>query len=190
MAKKVYMVHGWGGNPNKNFFLWLRQELKKKGFEVEAFSMPNTEEPKMVEWIGFLKENVDERTLGEESYFIGHSVGCQAILRYLENLDSGIKIGGCIFIAGWFHLQNLESEEEEKIAKPWLETEIDFDKVKNHCTNFLAVFSNNDPHVPLTDRDIFRELLGAETVVKLERGHFDSPEDIKDISEIFNFLER
>jgi len=97
--KKIYLVHGWGGSDSsEGWFGWLKENAKKKGFEVISFNMPNTETPVIKEWVGFLKENANK--LDEETYFIGHSVGCQAILRYLENLNLKIKIKGCIFVVG------------------------------------------------------------------------------------------
>lgn len=37
----------------------------------------------------------------ENTYFIGHSIGCQSIDRYLEILPSETKIGGVVYVAGW-----------------------------------------------------------------------------------------
>jgi len=87
MAKKVYLIHGWGGNDSsEGWFGWLKENLKEKGIEVIGFNMPNTDEPKIEEWLGFMKENI--KNIDEETYFLGHSIGCQAILRFLEGLDN------------------------------------------------------------------------------------------------------
>ena len=37
--------------------------------------MPNTANPKIEEWVDYLNSKVD--LLNEETYFIGHSIGCQ-----------------------------------------------------------------------------------------------------------------
>ena len=120
---------------------WLEEELNIKGFEVIAPQMPNTEYPKIDEWVGFLREKVGEPD--ENTYFVGHSIGCQTILRYLESLENK-KVGGAIFVAGWFHLNGLK-EEEIGIAKPWLETSVDFGKILKATNKFTAIFSDNDP---------------------------------------------
>jgi hypothetical protein len=185
--KKLYLVHGWGGSDSsEGWFGWLKEEGKKRGFEVISFNMPNTDEPKIDEWVGFLKENVKE--IDEETYFIGHSVGCQAIIRFLENLPEKTKIGGCIFVAGWFNLKEEtyeeDGEEAREIAKPWIETLIDFEKVKTYTNNFLAIFSDNDPYVPLSDANLFRENLGGEIIVKHNEGHFNETKDIKEIFKV------
>ena len=55
--------------------------------------MPNTACPKIDEWVGTLNSKVD--FLNDETYFIGHSIGCQTILRYLETKEI-TKIGGIL----------------------------------------------------------------------------------------------
>lgn len=102
--------------------------------------MPNTEEPIIEEWIKYMHEIVGAPD--ENTYFIGHSIGCQAIMRYLQTVEQ--KVGGTVFIAGWFVLYNLD-EEEIKIAKPWIETPIDFEKVKSVSKKHSLIISDNDP---------------------------------------------
>lgn len=186
MAKKVYLIHGWGGNDSsEGWFGWLKQNMKDRGIEVIGFNMPNTDAPKIEEWIGFMKENIPSEDIDEETYFIGHSVGCQAILRFLETFDEGIKVAGAIFVAPWMELDKntIEEEGEEviEIAKPWEETPIDFEKIKKHSERFLAIFSDDDPYVPLKEVDKFKNNLNAETIVKNNEEHFNQTESIKEI---------
>src|SRR3989344_3973749 len=174
--KKAYLVHGWGGSDsNEGWFGWLKDNLKKKGIKITSFNMPNTEEPKIEERVGFLQKNIKE--FNKETYFVGHSVGCQAILKFLEKLPGRIKIKGCIFVAPWMELDKntIEEEGEEvvEIAKPWVETKIDFNKVKEHCKNFLAIFSDNDPYVLLSNVKLFKNKLNAETIIKNNQEHFN-----------------
>ncbi len=190
--KKVYLIHGWGGSDSsEGWFGWLKDELRKRDIEIVVFNMPNTDYPKINEWIGFLKENIKETNLNEETYFIGHSIGCQAILRYLEQLPENIKILGGIFIAPWMELDKNtieeEGEEVKKIAKPWMETPIDFEKVKKHTQKFLCILSDNDPYVPLSNEKFFKEKLNAKTIIKNNEEHFN---ETKEIKEIMEFIEK
>lgn len=188
--KKAYLIHGWGGSSeSEGWFSWLKEEMKNRDIKVIAFDMPNTNEPRINEWVGFLEKNVKEKGIDEQTYFIGHSVGCQTILRFLEKLNAEIKIAGCIFVAPWFNLKETayEAEEEKDIAKPWIETPINFEKVKQHTKNFLCIFSDNDPCVPLSDSKIFKEKLGAEIIIKNNEEHFNTTEKI---NEIIEFIEK
>lgn len=182
MKKTVYLIHGWGGSGEGGWFDWLKQELPKKGFEVKSFNMPNTEEPKIEEWVGYLEKKINLNEINEETYFIGHSIGCQTIMRFLEKLHKHKRIGGCVFVAGWFDLINLEQKEIE-IAHPWIHQEIHFERVLDHCNHFLAIFSTNDPYVHLDETNKFKEKLGAKIIVKKNLEHFNNVEKIPEILE-------
>lgn len=175
MQKRVFIVHGWDGHPEEGWFPWLKQELEKRGFAVTVPQMPEPEVPKIDAWVSHLAEVVGEPDEG--TYFVGHSIGCQTILRYLETID--VKIGDVVLVAGFFSaLTGLEDEEEKVIARPWLTTPIDFEKVKRSTDNFIAIFSDNDPFVPLEkNKKIFEEKLGAKIFVKEKQGHFSGPTD-------------
>ena len=96
--KRVFIVHGWGGRPDEAWFPWIKKELEDKGYKVFIPAMPETDEPKMELWIPFLSQLVGKPDLN--TFFVGHSIGCQAIIRYLETLPEGVKIGGAVFVAG------------------------------------------------------------------------------------------
>ncbi|MBU2053299.1 MAG: alpha/beta hydrolase, partial [Nanoarchaeota archaeon] len=180
--KRVFIVHRWEGSPDEPMHKWLKKELKEKGFEVEVPEMPNPDEPEINAWINKLKKVVREPD--EDTYFIGHSIGCQGILRYLETLGLGIKVGGAIFIAPWMELdeQTIKEEGEEviEIAKPWTETSIDWDKVKSHSDNFVCIFSDDDAYVPLSNQKLFEEKLSSKIIMEHGKGHYSPDDNIED----------
>lgn len=184
MKKRAYIIHGWGGNPTEAWFPWLANQLEQKGFEVVVPQMPDPEEPKIGAWVSTLADCVGKPD--EHTILVGHSIGCPTILRYLEGLPKDAKVGHCVFVAGWFTLKGLESEEEWAIAKPWLETPINEAKVRSACKSFTAFFSDNDPFVPLENVEAFEKRLQATTVVLHNRGHFGSNDDTKAFPELFN----
>lgn len=179
MNKRVYIIHGWDGYPEEGWFPWLKTELEKKSFQVYVPAMPEPAEPKIEAWVSHLSKVVGDAD--ENTYFIGHSIGCQTILRYLESLPTDKKVAGAFFVAGWFTLMNLETDEEKEIAKPWLETSIDFDKVKQHTKKFFAVFSDDDDVVPQENKKLFEERLGAKTTMEHGQGHFSGGDGVKEL---------
>lgn len=188
--KKVFIIHGWDGSPEEPMHEWLKKKLEEKGFEVSVPEMPNSAEPEINSWISKIKEIVENPN--EKTYFIGHSVGCQGVLRYLETLNSNVNIGGVIFIAPWMHLDEKTIQEEGKevveIAKPWMETPINWDKVKTHTNNFVCIFSDNDPYVPLTNKELFKEKLSAKTIIEHNKGHYDPDSNITENPTALNEL--
>ena len=177
MARRVFIIHGWDGYPDEGWFPWLKTKLEKNGFQVHVPSMPEPAEPKIEPWVSHLSKIVGE--VDENTYFVGHSIGCQTILRYLERLPVDKKTGGAVFVAGWFTLTNSETDEEKEIAKPWLETPIDFEKVKRHTKKFFAVFSDDDEVVPQENKKLFSERLGAKTAIEHAKGHFSGSDGVK-----------
>ena len=172
MMKRVFVIHGWMGSHREQRYVQLKKKLENKGFEVYLLKMPNPEEPRIEEWVPFLKNSVG--VCDAETYFVGNSVGCQTILRYLEGLAQGERVGGAVFSAGWVNLkaESFEDAEDFEIARPWIESEINWTKVRLHSDKFVALFSDDDPYVPIEDVNIFEKKLGAKCVVEHAKGHF------------------
>jgi len=186
--KRVFLIHGWEGDPENCWFPWLKRNLEEKGFEVHSPAMPNSDEPKIEPWVSKLSEIVG--TSDKDTYLIGHSIGCQAIMRYIQTLPEETKIGGSIFVAGFFNLPNLEDQEEKDIAKPWLENPIDTEKIKSISSNIIAIFSDNDPDVPLSDSKIFKERLDAKIIIEKGKGHFSDDAGVTELPVVLDELLR
>lgn len=185
--KRVFVIHGWDGNPEEGWFPWLKNELEKNSFIVNVPLMPKPSYPKIETWVNFLVSLVGQAD--RETYFVGHSIGCQTILRYLETINN--KIGGIVFVAGWFYLmpETFETTEDKEIAKPWLDMNINFDKVKNTTKNIIAVFSNNDPFVNFEENSkMFREKLNAKIILESDKKHFRGEDGIIELPVVLNEL--
>lgn len=184
--KKVVIVHGWGAGPDWDWIPWLKAELEKQDVEVFVPTMPHTEAPVIEAWVKVLRDVV--RAPDEDTYFVGHSIGCQAILRYLETLDA--PVGGAVFVAGWFDLENLEDEEVEAVARPWIETPMDLEKIGELLPRSTLIISDDDPYGAL-DFNIhkFTEL-GSNIVVLPNAGHITAEEGYSEVPQILEELNR
>ena len=177
MKKRVFIIHGWDGSPQNCWFPWLKNELKKKGFTVQVLSMPHPENPTIADWVSYLANVVGEPD--KNTFFVGHSIGCQTILRYIEQLQK--PVGGVVCVAGFFRLLHLATNEEKEIAKPWLETAINHDKIKRQVGKIIAIFSDDDPDVDFGDKELFEKRLGAKTIVEHHKGHFSDDVGVKEL---------
>ena len=191
MSKKAIIIHGWEGNPNNAWFPWLKKELENKGFDVFVPEMPNADEPKIHAWVSKLEE-FSER-VDANTYLIGHSIGCQAVLRYLEKLPGGTKVKGVILVAPWMSLDEQTLREEGEgvydIAKPWIETPISFEKVKEHCGDFTLIYSTTDPYANSDDLALLQKKLDARAVNAGDRGHFDDEAGVDKLPEILDIID-
>lgn len=180
MVKRVFLIHGWGGSPEEGWRPWLKNELEKIGFEVHVPAMPDAEHPKMDAWLKELTKVIG--TPDKDCYFVGHSLGCITILRYLENLGKNQKIGGVVLVAGFSDINITVGEDEDvNELKTFFETDVDFEKIKNYCNKFVAIHSDNDPYVSLYYGDIFKEKLNAEVIVEHNMRHFSGGDGINQL---------
>lgn len=180
--RRAILVHGWGGHPQEGWLPWLKRELEVRGFEVIVPQLPDTENPRIDTWIPALTEAV--RKPDDQTFFVGHSLGVQAIVRYLLTMPEGVQVGGAVFVAGFFKcLTNLwGGETEASIARHWLETPLDLAKVARRLPGSIAIFSDNDKYVPLDNTGEFRDHLGSEIIIEHNYGHFSGSEGTTQLS--------
>ena len=181
--KRVILVHRWYGSPEADWYPWLKQELESKEITVLVPAMPTPDAPEIKTWNSALAKAVGKPDM--DTYLIGHSVGCQTILRYLEQAAATARVGGCVFVAGFFDLQGIETEEEERIAKSWLETPINCNKIKTHTKRIVTIFSDNDPFVKVDQAKLFEQRLQAKTIIESKKGHFSGSDGVKELPNAF-----
>lgn len=188
MKQRIFIIHGWGGSTEIDWLPWAKVQLEHKGFEVHTPRMPDTEHPKIPAWIEKLQETTGE--LRKSDILIGHSIGCQTVLRFLETTPQQTKIKKVILVAPWMTLMNLEElDNEDRIADPWIKTPIDFPKIKNKAGSFIVFFSDNDPWVPLTEnKAIFQKQLQPKIAVYHNKGHFAQEEGVTELPELLQYI--
>lgn len=182
---KIYIVHCWDGTKDDGWYPWLDSKISDENNKVIRFNMPNTENPRIAEWLSELDKQVN--ILDESTYFIGHSIGCQTILRYLETKNVN-RIGGILFVAPWLDLlpKAIEDEESYNTAYPWIHTDINFDKIKSLTNNINCIFSDDDYFVSLSQKERFEKLLNAKTIVVSSKGHISSEDGVNELSDIYD----
>lgn len=155
-------MHGW--RP------WLKEELEAKGFEVSVPAMPSPDEPQVEDWVAVI-----EKEAAGNCVLVGHSLGCIAILRYLEKE----KAAGAVLVAGFAE----KLGDDFKAIENFVEKPLEFASVRKNCGKIVAIFSDNDPYVPLSQVALFEKELGAATLVLHARGHFSSSEGTTELPE-------
>ncbi len=163
--KRVFINHGFDVKPDSNWFPWLREELEQRGFEVFVPQMPHAFHPKVSEWVHTIGETIGIPDM--HTYFVGHSLGCISIVRYLETLPLDMQVGGCVFVAGFS--KDLGIPE----IKGFIDTPVNFEKVKAQAKNFVSIVSRDDGSVPLDIALDFQKSLQAELVLENNMGHFN-----------------
>lgn len=176
LMNRAIIIHGYHGKPGTNWKPWLRNELVAQGWQVDVPAMPNTDYPVADEWQAKLAETVGEPDANV--YLVGHSLGCITILRYLETLGEGRKIGGAVFVAGF---TGKFAKYTEGDHDSFFDHELDWATIRRRCGVFVAIHSDDDPNVEYAQLDLFRNCMGAKTVSVHGMGHFGSPDGVFEV---------
>lgn len=187
--KRVFIIHGWEATSQGDWIPWLKRQLETRNFTVHAPDMPDSDYPDIDRWVSSLAQLVDHPD--EDTILIGHSIGCQTILRYLETLDSKLKTGPVIFVAPWLTLKVAATPDEEakKTAQPWLTQPIDFSKIKPKATSFTAIFSDDDPYVSFPENSkAFKNYLNAKIIVETNKGHLNQNSGVTQLPVVLDII--
>ncbi len=176
MDRSLYIVPRWAGRPDTDYYSWLEAQVReaRQGItSVRTLAMPNPSQPTIDAWVGVL-----DRTLGPapapSTILMGHSVGCQAVIRYLATLPPGQVIDGAMLVAAWWDVD----KPWESIV-PWIETPVDLARVRSAARRFVVLISDNDPFTADHERNrrLWEERIGAEVVLAPGARHFNNPRE-------------
>jgi hypothetical protein len=188
MRPRVVIVHGWSGHSEEGWFPWLKRELEARGALVLSPDMPSPDRPDIFSWVTFLRDIVSTPT--PWTYFVGHSLGAQAILRYIEGLPPTAKVGGALFVAGFERLGGKfhRLPEAQRALHPWLEAPIHWELIRGKAEEFVGIFSDNDEWVTVENIGIFHRKLGAETVLLHDHHHFSGSDGFTELPIVLDHL--
>lgn len=168
-AAQVYIVHGYMASTTDHWFEWIQAALEKEGIAVHILAMPDSSKPNPQAWVNYLKENV---TFSDQTYFIGHSLGCISVLLYLNRYQ--LKPAGMILIAGFLEklmdIPDLDGFMEEQLSIPML--------IQN-VPKRLVIGAEDDYIVPFELTQKLAEALEAPIITIADGGHFLGKDDFK-----------
>ncbi len=188
---KIIIVHGWGGSPLDDFFPWLKKEAEKIVHNVIIPRLPNTYHPEILPWINTLKKACG--TVDKNTYFIGHSLGCSAILRLLKILPKTTKVGGVILLAGGVYFTDVSTwkdgkDGDQEIVDKWLDFEFN---LKDVIEKTVLILSDDDPYIPVRkNAKTLKERLNAKVIIEHNKGHYTSSDGVKEVPTVFSELSK
>jgi hypothetical protein len=176
MDRPLFIVPRWAGRPDTDFYSWLEEQVReaRQGItSVRTLDMPNPAQPTIEAWVGALSKAVGP-TPEPGTLLMGHSVGCQTVIRYLATLPPGRVIDGVLLVAAWWDVD----KPWESIV-PWIETPVDLARVRAAARRFVVLMSDNDPFTAdhARNRRLWEERLGAEVVLAPGARHFNNPRE-------------
>ncbi len=186
MRERAFIIHGYLGYPTEAWLPWLKAMLEKRGYQVWLPAMPHPDRPAIPEWIDFIGKLVGEPDA--KTVMIAHSLGCEAVLHYLETLGENAKsVGKTVLVASRFPTGMSPEEADRKIEgdeilKPWLTARVDPKSVRIAAGKCTVILSDNDPYVPIDEAKAgFQGNLAAEIIIEHGKGHFNEDDNITEL---------
>ena len=128
------LIHGYDSSSRGAFLPWLKEELEKKGFEVQAPDLPNSSHPKEKEQVARV---LNDCRIDEHTIVVGHSLGGTVALKALQKANK--KIAGLVLVAPAIDKEFPGAERRAYWADfSW---DIDYEKIMR-LTNFRIILSD------------------------------------------------
>jgi predicted alpha/beta hydrolase family esterase len=178
--RRLGIVHRWGGAPGADWYPWLRDELRALDpppFDAIGIpELPDPDAPRPETWVPALSEWLGEDPRDRAAtVLVGHSIGCQTIVRALA--EGGSPVEGCLLVAPWFWL---DEDSRDETSELWA-TPFDDAAARAAAGKFVALLSKNDPYTSDWEANAraCEARIGAEVVVEPGGGHFTGDREPK-----------
>ncbi len=116
--RRLVIVHGYMAAPEHHWFPWLQQQAEQSGLEVIIPRLPDSQAPHPEAWLDALETSVGAPD--ENTWLVGHSLGCITLLNYLTRRYPQAIAGGLVLVSGFSEtvpgLEKLGSFSREPIA--------------------------------------------------------------------------
>lgn len=157
------IIHGFLSHPDDCWFPWLKRELERHGWQVNAPPMPNSVVPRRAKWLGAISENIEEP---KKTVLIGHSLGAFALIRFLETYE-GPSFPALILAAGF----GRRFPNRRLLTHDWSEPEINFKHVRSKVRKIVCIHSDDDRTVPYEEGEWLCKQLKGRLITE-HKGHF------------------
>lgn len=178
---KLVIVHGFSSTPKHHWYRSIKEDFSSYFDEINIPLMPCSRNPHPEYWVRTLRDIAplpDEKTL-----FIGHSLGCIAVLRYLSSLDTDTVIGGTVLVSGFVDRIKNIPEVDSFVAQ-----KLDYEKLRMRIQHKLVIYSSDDDVVPPLHTIRLSKLIESKLYCYHNCGHFTQNDGIKDFPQLKEIL--
>lgn len=162
---RVVILHGYGASPSSHWFPWLAEQLRGRGVASEIVALPDSEQPDRKAWADTLRDSVP--TVTESTGIVAHSLGCLAVLRHLQALDTPWRLGRLVAVSGFVDTLPALPQLDD-----FIHGDSATDRVVSRVDRITVLRSDADPLVPVEHTDRLSGLLATTPVVVAGAGHF------------------
>lgn len=177
----AFILHGTAGNPEGNWFPWLKNELESQGVSTVVPRFPTPEGESLEAWLKVLDSQ--NQKINGESLLIGHSKGGMFLLKVLERLAEPVKTA--VFVSAPVGEKPILYYEEDKKFSNF---DFDWEKIRRMAERFIVFHSDNDPYVSLKNGQRLSQELGVEMIFVPQAGHINAESGFTQFPQILEHL--
>ena len=178
---KVYIIHGWTGWPGEGWFPWLKQKLASQGVKVTIPTMTADIVPESAAWLKVFNKTIKSPT--DNTVLVGHSLGCTAILNYLNQSSVHYKFKAIVLVAPF--VRDIGIEE----INDFINKDLNWDRIKKKVDKIVVVHSQDDKVVPITEGKYVANKLNAEMMEVEDYQHFSGGEGVTEAPPVLEAIE-
>lgn len=181
--KRVVILHGTDGNPDSNWFPWLKAKLEEQGYEVWAPLLPDNHAPNRKTYNDFLLSGTWDFT---DNIVIGHSSGAVSVLNLLmDERCPKIKLG--VMVSAWAVGTPGGYDSDAQFTNLFPPAGFDFATIKQHADKLAFLHSDDDPYCPLEQAQYLAKQLDAPLTIKHEGHHIGAR--FTELPEVWQIIE-
>lgn len=174
---RIVLIHGFKASPQHSFWPWLSLALRERGHEVMAVALPSPEAPNCQEWVEAISKSIMRP--GGDTIFIAHSLGCVALLHYLENAEMSGTPKSVILVAPPFRIGS-------ETFQSFFEPPVDFDTVMWKGQEFAIIAAKDDDVIPFDHAQKYERELNGHLYAHESGKHFVEAKELPLILELID----
>lgn len=189
--KNLLIIHGIGGNPTLNWYQYIAEKAREKGYTTYIPQLPSSDKPDFELTYKFV---IKKFLFDKETVLIGHSSGASLALGILQKLPKGTVIKRTILVSGFIdayltpqlHIYIPRTDYDKLFPKSW-----DWEKIRRSSSDFVIFYSPSDPFVQPRHAETMRDKLQGKLVLIPDALHFSvtsGGERFREFPELVEYL--
>lgn len=163
--KRAVILHGTDASPDVNWFPWLNNVLKNRGYKVWIPHLPGNHTPNRKVYNDFLLKGGWDFS---DNLIIGHSSGAVSVLNLLQD-ERMTNVDTAILVGAWSGMTDTDLDAEQ-FSELFPKEGFDFKTIKSKSKNIIFLHGNDDPYCPLNQAKWLAKQLDAPIKV-IPKGH-------------------
>ena len=182
--KNAFIIHWTGGNPDENWFKWLKWELENLWIETIVPDFGDDEFPDVEKWKEVFSEY--EKDIKEDTLLIGHSLWGAFLLKFLQSFSWKVHLLATVGSPIWIKPIRFYDGDYAFLNG----FDFEWDKIRNKINNKIVFHSDDDPYVSLWNWEILAQELWVDLNFIPQAWHFNTSSWYTEFPKLFREMKK